>query len=101
MPVITVFADKISYKSISLFLSLINYFGGFFLVIFVNFIDIFKSEYILGEFEFEFSRRAVGDRILRNSGVFNYVNTVLMPELAVMLIKEDIGVNDEETRRIL
>lgn len=38
---------------------------------------------------------------MRNTGVSNYVNTVLMPELAMMLIKEDMRIGDEKARRIL
>lgn len=49
----------------------------------------------------EFRRRAVTDRLLRITGVADYVVTVLVPELAVMLIKEDMRACDEEARRIL
>ena len=38
---------------------------------------------------------------MRITGVADYVVTVLVPELAVMLIKEDMRACDEEARRVL
>ena len=38
---------------------------------------------------------------MRTTGVADYVVTVLIPELAVMLIKDDMRVCDKEARRIL
>jgi hypothetical protein len=49
----------------------------------------------------ELRRRAATDRLLRATGVADYVVTVLVPQLAVMLIKEDMRAGDEEARRIL
>jgi hypothetical protein len=46
-------------------------------------------EYVVAELGFELRRRAVTDRLLRATGVTDYVITVLVPELAVMLAKED------------
>jgi len=46
-----------------------------------------------------FELRSDFPRLLRMVGVGSYVITVLVPELAVILIKEDIKVVDDETAR--
>ena len=38
---------------------------------------------------------------MASRGVSSYVQTVLVPELAVLLIKDDMQVNDAEARTIL
>ena len=53
------------------------------------------------EFGCDLCRRAITDRLVRITGVADYVVTVLVPELAVMLIKEDMRACDEEARRVL
>ena len=58
-------------------------------------------EHILAEFGPELRRRVVSDRLIRASGLTYYVITVLVPELAVMLIQEDMKVCDEAARQIL
>ena len=58
-------------------------------------------EHILAEFGPELRRRAVSDGLIRVSGLIYYVITVLVPELAVMLIQEDMKVCDETARHIL
>ena len=58
-------------------------------------------EHILAEFGPELRRRAVSDRLIHASGLIYYVIIVLVPELAVMLIQEDMKVCDETTRQIL
>jgi hypothetical protein len=62
---------------------------------------MFRVEHITFELRSDFPRRAVEDRLLRKVGVGEYVATVLGPELAVMLIKEDMKVCDETARQIL
>ena len=49
-------------------------------------------EHILAEFGPELRRRAVSDGFIRTSGLIYYVITVLAPELAVMLIQENMKV---------
>jgi hypothetical protein len=56
-------------------------------------------EHIIFELRSDFPRRMPKDRLLRIVGVGAYVVTVLVPELAVMLIKEDMKVDDDETAR--
>ncbi|KAE8349905.1 RTC4-like domain-containing protein [Aspergillus coremiiformis] len=52
-----------------------------------------------------FSRRlrrlAASDHIVKSAGVVGYAQAVLVPELAIRLVKEDMGVNDETARQIL
>ena len=63
--------------------------------------DAIRVEHILAEFGPELRRRAVSDGLIRTSGLIYYVITVLVPELAVMLIQEDMKVCDETARQIL
>jgi hypothetical protein len=63
--------------------------------------DTIRVEHILAEFGPELRRRAVSDGLIRVSGLIYYVITVLVPELAVMLIQEDMKVCDETARHIL
>jgi hypothetical protein len=44
---------------------------------------------------------AVEDWLLRIVGVAEYITSVLIPELAVMLIKNDMKVCDKRARQIL
>ncbi|PYH94228.1 hypothetical protein BO71DRAFT_398994 [Aspergillus ellipticus CBS 707.79] len=46
-------------------------------------------------------RLAADDHIVKTAGVVGYAQAVLVPELAVRLVKEDLGVDDEAARQIL
>ncbi|PYI06313.1 hypothetical protein BO78DRAFT_429777 [Aspergillus sclerotiicarbonarius CBS 121057] len=46
-------------------------------------------------------RLAASDHIVKAAGVVTYAQAVLVPELAVRLVKEDMGVADETARQIL
>lgn len=46
-------------------------------------------------------RLAAVDHIVKTAGVAGYAQAVLVPELAVRLVKEDMTVNDESARHIL
>ncbi|KAL2826801.1 RTC4-like domain-containing protein [Aspergillus cavernicola] len=46
-------------------------------------------------------RLAVEDHIVKQAGVVPYAQAVLVPELAVRLIKEDMGVDDDTARQIM
>ncbi|KAK3695298.1 RTC4-like domain-containing protein [Podospora appendiculata] len=59
------------------------------------------SENLIGQFSSLLRKRAVQDRLVSARGHTAYVQTVLVPELAVRLIKEDMDVGDEEARRIM
>ena len=55
-------------------------------------------EHIIFELTSDFPRRMNEDPLLRKVGVGAYVVTVLVPELAVILIKEGMEVGNEATR---
>ncbi|TPR01514.1 DAD family protein [Aspergillus niger] len=46
-------------------------------------------------------RLAADDQIVKMAGPVGYAQAVLVPELAVRLVKEDMGVNEETARQIL
>lgn len=58
-------------------------------------VDSIKSEFILEEFGPTFRRKANIDPFLRTVRVADYVNAILVPELAVMLIMENMRVNEK------
>jgi hypothetical protein len=58
-------------------------------------------EYILAEFGPELRRRAVLNGLIRASGLIYYVIIILVPELAVILIQEDIKMCDKTAKQIL
>ena len=57
-------------------------------------------QHIMMEFRCEL-REALKDQLVRTTGVGLYVTTVLVPELAAMLVKEDMKVCDASARQIL
>ena len=56
-------------------------------------------EHIIWKLGFDFPGRMLEGQLLREAGVSAYIITVLVPELAVILIKEDMKVDDDETAR--
>ncbi|KAL8743913.1 MAG: hypothetical protein Q9190_003778 [Brigantiaea leucoxantha] len=58
-------------------------------------------EYIMSTFAARIRRRAAHDQLISTAGVSGFVQAVLAPELAVMLVKDDMKVDDEEARVIL
>lgn len=46
-------------------------------------------------------RLAGSDKLIYTAGVSGFVQAVLAPELAVLLVKDDMGVDDEQARVIL
>ncbi len=46
-------------------------------------------------------RLAATDKLIASAGVAGYVQAVLAPELAVMLVMEDMRVDEDEARAIL
>ncbi|KAK1690952.1 RTC4-like domain-containing protein [Colletotrichum godetiae] len=59
------------------------------------------SEHIIGRFSSVLRERAVDDRLISSRGYSSYVEAVLVPELAVLLISDDMVVEAEEARSIL
>ncbi|KAL2874704.1 hypothetical protein SGCOL_010077 [Colletotrichum sp. CLE4] len=59
------------------------------------------SEHIIGRFSSVLRERAVDDRLISSRGYSSYVEAVLVPELAVLMISDDMVVEAEEARSIL
>ncbi|KAL8714741.1 MAG: hypothetical protein Q9220_001254 [cf. Caloplaca sp. 1 TL-2023] len=58
-------------------------------------------DYIMSEFASSIRRLAGTDRLVSAGGVSGFVQAVLAPELAVMLVKDDMHINEEQARVIL
>lgn len=63
--------------------------------------DLFRSNFVLEEFGPTFRRKAGIDPFLRVVGVSDYINAILVPELAVLLIMEDMRVDEKMAQDIL
>lgn len=46
-------------------------------------------------------RLALTDTMIKAVGVAGYTQSVIVPELAVLMVKDDMKVNDEDARQIL
>ena len=46
-------------------------------------------------------RRAVEDEVIAGRGSATFIQTVLVAELGTMLIREDLGVNDQAARAVM
>lgn len=58
-------------------------------------------ENIISHFSHKIRRRAASDSLVSTGGVSAFVQAVLTPELAVMLVKEDMKTDDEGARAVL
>ncbi|KAL9607832.1 MAG: hypothetical protein Q9167_007295 [Letrouitia subvulpina] len=58
-------------------------------------------DYIMSTFASRVRRLANSDKLIYAAGVSGFVQAVLAPELAVLLVKDDMGVDDEQARVIL
>lgn len=56
---------------------------------------------IIARFTTKLRRLSTADRLISSNSVSRYVQAVLAPEMAVMLVKEDMGVDDETARALL
>jgi hypothetical protein len=56
---------------------------------------------VIDRFSLRLRRLATSDHIAKTAGVAGYAQSVLVPELAVRLVKEDMDVSDETARHIL
>ncbi|OTB05956.1 hypothetical protein M426DRAFT_21386 [Hypoxylon sp. CI-4A] len=59
------------------------------------------TEYIMRSLSSTVRKRAIEDRLVSARGYTGYVQTVLVPELAVRLIMEDMDVAEEDARGIM
>lgn len=60
-----------------------------------------RSDAIISQFAPKFQEVALSDSLMQMAGISAYVQSVLVPELTVMLVKEDMGVNNENARQIM
>ncbi|KAJ5964291.1 uncharacterized protein N7479_004167 [Penicillium vulpinum] len=58
-------------------------------------------ETIIRRFSVVVRRLATTDELIKTTGVAGYTQSVLVPELAVLMVKDDMKVNDEDARRIM
>jgi hypothetical protein len=59
------------------------------------------SEHVMGVFSTLLKKRAIKDKIIAARGVTGFVQSVVVPEVTVLLISEDMSVGVEEAREIL
>lgn len=53
------------------------------------------------KFASKIRRLAASDKLISSGGVSGYVQAVLVPELAVLLVMDDMGVDEDKSREIL
>ncbi|KAF4768177.1 hypothetical protein N7455_000420 [Penicillium solitum] len=58
-------------------------------------------ETIISRFSVVVRRLATTDELIKTAGVAGYTQSVLVPELAVLMVKDDMKVNDEDARQIM
>ncbi|KAL1956702.1 hypothetical protein VTO42DRAFT_6852 [Malbranchea cinnamomea] len=59
------------------------------------------SDAIISRFSPNIRELALSDSLVKAAGPSGYVQAVLVPELTVMLVKEDMGVDDEGARKVM
>ena len=55
----------------------------------------------MSRFARKIRRLAASDKLISSGGVSGYVQAVLVPELAVLLVKDDMNVDEDKAREIL
>lgn len=60
-----------------------------------------RVENIMARFAPKLRRLAASDKLIASGGVSGYVQAVLVPELAVLLVMDDMNVDQDEAREIL
>ena len=55
----------------------------------------------MSRFASKLRRLAASDKLISSGGVSRYVQAVLVPELAVLLVKDDMKVDEEKAREVL
>lgn len=63
--------------------------------------NLYRLQAVTTHFGHRLSRLAAVDNIVKAAGIAGYAQAVLVPELAVRLVKEDLSVDDESARQIL
>lgn len=62
---------------------------------------ISRTEHIIAHFSTKLRTMATSDRIIAATGTAGYVQAVLVPELALLLIQDDLKVDESEARKVL
>ena len=60
-----------------------------------------RADNIMSRFAKKIRRLAASDKLISSGGVSGYVQAVLVPELAVLLVMDDMNVDEEKAREIL
>ena len=60
-----------------------------------------RFENLTSNFASKLRRLATSDKVILNGGVAAYIQAVLAPELAVMLVMDDMRTDEEDARAIL
>ena len=60
-----------------------------------------RTDDIVAHFSAKLRSMAASDRIIASCGTAGYIQTVLVPELATLLIRDDLGVSESEARKVL
>lgn len=56
---------------------------------------------IIGHFAGKFKRLAPTDTLIKAAGVSGFVQSVMVPELTVMLVKDDMDIEDADARQVM
>ena len=65
------------------------------------FLIFFRADNIMSGFARKLRRLAASDKLISSGGVSRYVQAVLVPELAVVLVMDDMKVDEEKAREVL
>jgi len=60
-----------------------------------------RAENIMSRFASKLRRLAASDKLISSGGVSGFVQAVLVPELAVLLVMDDLNVDLERAREVL
>ena len=63
--------------------------------------DLLRADNIVSKFNSKIRRLAASDKLISAGGVSRYVQAVLVPELAVLLVMDDMKVDDEKAREVI
>ncbi len=64
-------------------------------------LNIDRVENIMTRFASKLRRLAAADKLISSGGVSAYVHAVLVPELGMLLIKDDMSVDEGKAREVL
>jgi hypothetical protein len=60
-----------------------------------------RLDAIITRYSSKIRRLVASDSLIKTTGVSGYAQAVLVPELTVLLIKEDMSIGDEAARQVL